>query len=241
MDLSFWTQLNPKIVYDPTRKQYYNRFCYKLVVEAYGGRIVNDTPVESVELAVMRRKQLNAHRYNYGGSWYRREQEDLNKINPALIEELRSIKNGYNTIKMRVEEPWVQIYTEDFDTLKSIGWRLKAFDNNLLSVSFPETPAQQSLLEDGNILIKESSKIDFSHKVMFRDGIYEQETKLRILDYLDSLGPDVRVTKANRNMLSGPLTYIWGCFIYTNDPSVTTMLTLLAPGIVRKIHEIVRT
>jgi hypothetical protein len=250
MDSLFWTNLNPKIVCEDTRKQFYGQFCYKLVIEAHGSRSITETrPDDCIANHLADRRSKQKH-INYGGSWAtqstwaQRQADELKKSDPVFLEELRSIKNGYgNRIRMRIEEPWLQIYTRDEQTLKDIAARLnhdQTIASRLLSVSTPASPEQQTLLEAGHIIAAPNSKQEYKYKIVLRDGSYSMETKQSIVNYLKTMGNEVKVSAANMNMLSGPLKYIWGCFVYTNDPSITTMIGLIAPGMVGKIHEIVK-
>lgn len=250
MDTSFWTQLNPKIVCESTRKQFYSQFCYKLVIEAYGARsIVDAEPNKAIadHIAIRKSKLTlnNRYRSSWSGSgWQQQNINDLNKADPTMLEEIRSIKNGYdNRIRVRIEEPWVQIYTKDLTTLEAVTARLtydKANTTRLMSVSVPESIEHQSLLEQGKILTRPSSKLEYSYKIVLRDGTYGTETKTRVADYFKSIGDTVKVSKSNMSMLEGHLKFIWGCFLYTDDPAVATMISLIAPGMVGKIHEIVK-
>jgi len=184
--------------------------------------------------------------YNYGGSWAKKQSEKLLKADPVMLEEIRSIKNGYGgKIKLRIEEPWVQFYAHDEQTLKDIATRLNYSNSStiterFMSISTPENPEQQVLLEAGNIIAAPNSKQEHKYKLVLRDGVYNKDAKLQVASYLRTLGDDVKVTPANLQMLEGPLHYMWGCFVYTNDPSITTMIGLIAPGMVGKIHEIVK-
>lgn len=233
-----WTNLNPKIILETTRKQFFNRYCYKLVIVAYGSRVLhNDVPV--VEALANR---ISRVQYNQGGSWKFDRFDDLDEADSALLEELRSIKNGHdNSIKMRVEEPWVQIYADNEQKLMDIALRFNTAGRaQLLSISSPWDSEQLALLEQGHILSKLSSKLEFKYKIVLRDGSYSAATKAQVATYLNGLGSEVKVTKSSMRMLTSELSFIWGCFFYTNDPGIATMLRLIAPGMVGKIHEIVK-
>lgn len=240
MDLSFWSKLTPGIIYEPTRKQFYNRFCYKLVMQAHCGRIINDKGSVASELN-HRRKMRDNIRYNYGGSWMSRHVDNVEAADERQLETLRSIRNGYgDRIKMRVEEPWVQIYSEDSQTLQDIANRFpQDLHSKFISISYPESDEQKKLLESGKILVKSTNKIGYKYKVFLRDGNYSSEIKQSVHDYLIALGPDVKISGGTRAMLKNGHNFIWGCFLYVNDPAVLTMVSLISPGMVGKIHELV--
>ena len=74
---------------------------------------------------------------------------------------------------------------------------------------------------------------------MLRDGNYNREAKLQILDLLEAQGEEVKIPASLRHGLTRDYTGMWGTFFYANEASVTTMLNLIHPGIVGKIHEVV--
>ena len=238
MDSSFWKHLNPKIVYDPTRKQYFGKYCYKLVLQAYGGRSVGDCS-RTVEESLQVRKELHRHT-NWGGSWHSFSRRQLDQADVLFLEELKSIKNGYGkNIKVRVEEPWAQIYSEDEETLKTIALRFaQKWSHLIISVSTPESIEQEAILKRDSIIIRSDSKIGYTHKVLMRDGMYQTQTKQQLYQFLLGLGDAVKLSKATNRMLSGPMNYIWGCYFYTNDPSIDIMINIIRPGTVGKIHRL---
>jgi hypothetical protein len=240
MDLSFWNKLSSHIYYEPTRKQFYNRFCYKLVIEVVAGRIIQSKVSIDDEIA-HRRKMRDSIKYNYGGSWMARNVDNIDKVSVEQLEILRSIRNGYGTrIKMRVEEPWVQIYTEDLQTLKDIANRFPPdLQQKFMTVSFPESEEKQQLLEQGKILVRPSNKIAYKYKVFLRDGNYSSDIKRSVYNFLMGLGPDVKVSTATASMLLNGHSFIWGGFLYVNDPAVLTMVSIISPTIIGKIHELV--
>lgn len=241
MDLSYWTQLNPNIVYEPTRKQFYGQFCYKLILTVYGARVINGKDTVADEVAYRQHLAQSRRSYNYGGSWMKSSQDDIDKIDPVQLETLRSIKNGYgNAIKIRIEEPWLQIYAADLQTLKDIAGRFTpSQQQSITGISFPDSDESKQLLESGKILVKSVNKIGFKYKVFLKDGSYPPDVKRSVADYLDALGADVKVSVATRSMLKNGHSFIWGCFLYVNDPAVMTMVSLISPRMVGKIHELV--
>lgn len=236
MDLLFWKHLNPNIVHESTRKQFYGKFCYKLVLEAFAGRVINDEG-SSVTDAINLRIQT-ARTLNYGGSWRINPISDLQKASESLLTELRSIKNGYdNRIKIRIEEPWLQIYASDEDTLKAIANRFNANDRkHLISVSTPESTGHQALLEEGCIIVKKDN--GYKYKVYLRDGNYSVDSKRNLLNYVMNLKPDVKYSDSLVAQLTTNHPWIWGCYFYINDLQLITAISLISPGIVGKIHEL---
>jgi hypothetical protein len=237
MDISYWTQLNPNVGFEHTRKQYFKKYLYKLDVYAPGGRQI-DHRMSSVREALDQRRS-HSRSYNYGGSW--RDQYDrhfLDSADPEFLELLRTLKRHNKSIKFRVEEPSVSIYAETIDDLKNIVGNFKTQHTKYIEkITYPANQQQVDLLTAGAILVSTPQK--YSHKVILRDGRYSMETKAQILRYLEGLDDLVKVSKGSYDMLTKPYASMWGVFFYTNDPKVTTFLNLLSPGLVSNIHELI--
>lgn len=237
MDLSYWTQLNPKVKCEPTRKQFYSQYLCKLVVDCPAGRLIND---DEPDLKFALRQRVEEARWrNHGGSWAVRNNKELDRADIDLIMALVSIKKDYPEVRFRVEEPLVQIYTVDEDALKVIAGRIPAqFSNRIESVQVPASDAQAALLKENKILVSSTSRVKFKYKIYFRDGNYPVETKRQVLTYLQNLGDEVQTSPGTMQQLDKGYEYTWGCFVYANDPNVLTFLNLICPRLIAQIHEL---
>jgi len=240
MAISYWTKLAPNIEFEPTRKQYYGKYLCKLVLQVEGGRLSSTPDILDIATALEDRVNLMRN-YNFGGSWRVMQVELLKTARVEDLERLRTIKNKYrDKCKIRIEEPLVQIYTEDEDNLKEIVSHFTTgMTASIKSVSFPESDACKNLLKEDKI-ITTSNNLAYSYKVMLRDGSYSPDSKKQLLNYFDNLGDLVKVTKGVRRNLESPHSYIWGGYFYTNDVSNLTFISLICPNLIGKIHEIVR-
>lgn len=235
MDLSYWNNLSLEIVTEPTSKQFYGRFVWRLVLHAVGGRLIEtakDMPIkEALDFRILK--------FNMSRGWrYRDGLGDIKTANVSLLESLRDIKADFGErIRVRIEEPNVQIYSEDEQTLKDIVAKLP-YTSCIEKVSGPADATQEKLLKSGAIIRTKPS--EYKYKVVFRDGRYDPTTKSQILNYINSLGPGmVKITKGATKMMSNTYSYIWGVYFYTNDPSIITFISLIEPSIVSRIHELV--
>lgn len=238
MDSLYWKQLNSKIISDPTRKQFFGRYLCKLVMNVPCARLVH----QHQDIAVALEDRRKTHRHpNYGGSWRYGafHMQQLDNADAEQLEIVRSIKDDYKgTIRVRVEEPWVQFYADSEDDLKVIATRFNSVcKERLMSVSVPASDDIATMLKSGDIIV--STDIGFEYKVYVRDGLYSHETKAQLLAYFDSLGNEVQLSKGTRKQLEGPLGYIWGLFFYVKDPKTLTFVSLIHPSVIRKIHRLV--
>lgn len=233
MDLSYWNKLNPDIQFQDTVKLYFNRYLYRLVIHADGGRLVNSSD-NSLELALVTRMSMEKM-YNRSGWWGVRANQ-ITKVNLKLLESIRLIKNKISDIKIRVEEPSIQFYANSEDVLKQIVKLLHSTDC-ITHINSPAANTEQLLFS--NAILKKSST-DYNFKVILKDGKYSTDIKQQILNYLENLGDVVKLSKSNKNMLAGiNHPHIWGVWFYTNDVDIVTFIRLIAPESILNIHKLV--
>ena len=189
MDLSYWSKLNPDIQFQDTVKLYFNRYLYRLAIRADGGRLINSGDA-SLELALITRESMEKM-YNKSGWWGVRTNQ-LSKVNLKLLESVRLIKNKIPDIKIRVEEPSIQFYADNEDTLKKIAESLHNTDC-ITHINSPAANTEQLLFS--NAILKKSST-DYDFKVILKDGKYSTDIKQQILinneGVIFELNPDCR-------------------------------------------------
>ena len=236
MDTSFWIRCNPKLTVEHTVKKFYGKYLYKIVVYCPAGRLIDNKGPMDKELT--RRKEIYKH-VNQSGWWGLRQNRDLDRADVGLLDTLRTIRKNPSGIKLRVEEPRVQIYAATEDELVNLVIdHLQPYVKHIESIAGPANEEAAEILNSGAIIRKTDN--GYTHKVILRDGRYGADVKETILSYLDSLQIEiVGVPESCRNMFTKSTSYVWNCYFYTNDPSVTTFLTLIQPGLVSNIHELV--
>ena len=236
MDILFWTQSNPNIAVEHTTKKYFGKYLYKIVVYCPAGRLIDGKGTMSNELEHRRDVAKNIDK---SGWWGYRYNKNLENANIELLELMRDIRRNPHGIKLRVEEPRIQVYANtEIELIELVQTRLQPFLSNIESVSGPEDILAEEILNSGSIIRKKD--LGFQFKVIIRDGRYNSSVKNNILTYIDSLGTDViQVSKSGRSMLSKGSGFIWNLYFYTNDPHVVTFLNLIHPNLVSNCHELV--
>ena len=236
MDTSFWVRCNTKVTVEHTVKKFYGKYLYKIVVYCPAGRLIDSK--ESLDIALEHRKSIYKH-INQSGWWGHRHNRDLDLADIPLLETLRTIRRNRSGIKLRVEEPRIQLYAETEDELVNLVLdHLQPFLQNIESVTGPANESATEVLNSGAIIRKTNN--GYTHKVILRDGRYEADVKETILQYLDGLQIEIAgIPKSCRSMFTKSSSYVWNCYFYTNDPSVTTFLNLIQPGLVSNCHELV--
>lgn len=238
MDTSFWIQCNPKIAIEHTIKKYYGRFLHRLVISCPAGRLITES---NDMLTALDTRKMMAKSVNHGGWWGYRNSKNLDNADPLFLENMRSLyTNEELDIMLRIEEPMIQIYALDEDTIKQIVVRYFAPGQfkYIKSVCSPEDERATEILNSGGIIRK--SDIGFRYKVVLRDARMESHTKESLMRYLTNLDEEtVRIPKNTIDMLSKQRSgYVWGMYFYTNDASVLPFINLISPGIVSNCHEL---
>jgi hypothetical protein len=233
MDLSFWNNLNSDIQIQNTSKKYFNEFLWKLVIHAEGGRLI-DTKSESLSEALKARIDREEFLYSSRIIWNLHFRTAKN-ADLELLQSIKKIKKEYSHIKVRVEEPSIQFYTQSEDILKEIAQKLKS--DCMIAISGPKDKRNEELLNSGHIIRKKETP--YRYKIHLRDGRFDPTLKIQLLHYLENLGDEVKISAGVRRMLSSDFSHSWGVWFYATDPSVTTFIHLFDPTWVSNIHELV--
>jgi len=236
MDISYWIQFNPKIEISHTTKKYFNRYLYKLVVYVPGGRAIDSKDIVGT---IEHRKVWDRDLNHFG--WWGRRTRDLEAADIDFLEHIKQLKQDrtINT-RVRVEEPWIQIYTESEDDLVEIVDQSPVlFKKYTHGLSGPEDSATAEILNSGAIIKKTDN--GYRYKIILKDGFYPIETKQQLCNYFDSAGKDtVKMTGGLRRALQSTTSgYMWSLYFYSNDLTMITFLNLISPGLVTNIHELV--
>ena len=236
MDTSFWIRCNPNIAVDHTVKKFYGKFLYKIVVYCPAGRLIDGKGTMTDLLD--HRRSVYKH-INQSGWWGARQNRDLDNADIFLLDVMRGIRKNSTGIKLRVEEPRIQIYADSEDELVNLVLdHLQPFVKHIETISGPASATDAEILNSGAIIRKTDN--GYSHKIILRDGRYGAEVKEAVLNYLDNLQIEIAgIPDSCRKMFSKSTSYVWNCYFYTNDPSVTTFLNLIQPGLVSNCHELV--
>jgi hypothetical protein len=239
MDTSYWSSHFPGIKQQPTSKLYFKRFLWRLAIYVPGGELVYSKDPDLYQ--ALEHRRATAISYNWAGSWYARRNNQLNEVDVKLLYLVKNIRDQYGkNIRVRVEEPMLQFYAEDEQTIKDIAQEFTYpvdYKSNVEEINGPVNEAEAGILLSGAIIKRNPS--EYQYKVVLRDGRYRVEAKQQVLTYLENLGDQIKITPKCQEMLSRPYPSCWGVFFYTNDLGVATMLRLIDPDIVGNIHEIV--
>ena len=242
MNIVFWTQLSPNIKVDHTLKKYYGKYLCKLVVYAPAGRLIESK--DPIANGILTRQTL-LRNVNYGGSWWAQHTDQqtryLDDADAEFLEFLRTTRGDkLLNVKMRIEEPLIQIYTETEDDLQQLvleNFSKKWARKYIESVSIPASDTAKTHLNSGAIIRKKDN--GYRYKVMVKDGRYTAEIKESIRQYLNNVGIEtVYLPKGfDDQLLKG--SFIWSAYFYVNDLGILSFLELINPGMITNFHELV--
>lgn len=232
MDTFDWTKFNHKVTIKSTKKRMFGRFYYTIKYFCPGGRVLHHNS-GNIPAAIEERKIWHRH-YNYGGSW-RAAKERIDEIDVAQLEALKAVKNQYqDQIRLRIEEPYITLYAETEETLIELADTLKDWRKNIDTVTL--TTATEKEILDRNCIIARTDP-GYKYKIVLRDGTFKN--KAALCGYLEQVKDQIKVSDGVWRNLEKPYPFIWGAWIYVNDPDIATMLNIIEAGIVSNIHEVV--
>lgn len=237
MDILFWKKQHKDIELQDTTKQYFNQYLYKIEVYAPGCKSIHNERYSIAE-SIHYRKQLN-HGYNYAGSWHNEKLVNwLNSADIEFLELIKQLKGKFTTLKFRTEEPKVQIYAKTEEELKEFVLLLpKKYRHNITKFSSPKDENHVEALVNNKIIVKTKPKFKF--KVVFREKSFNEFSRQKINDYLESMGDLVYVNEKTKMHLTRQQNWLWSCLFYTNDRGIVDFVRLIEPDIVREVCELV--
>jgi hypothetical protein len=181
-----------------------------------------------------------SRRYNFGGSWFSHyDSETLRKFSSLqqlkYFHNLRFNKN--KQIKIRIEEPYISIYSNDEKELFDICQ--EASPDRLIKVYRPETAeAEQSLL-NGDIIA--SKLIDFKLKVYLKPYKFESySSKKTFKHHLENLETSNRLTKKLSSFLNSDRLFFTGGYFYCDDEDSLFFVKLAFPNLISSIFKLRR-
>lgn len=192
--------------------------------------------IEELDQRIDWRSDMNL-RYNHGGSWrYDSGITQSKSVTRIQLKDMIEVKLNYaNDIRLRVEEPYISIYAETEELLYTIATTdLVNWKDKLVEVSRPEKIEDIEHLAQGAILVRRDS--GYGYKITLRDGMYDRKDITALANYLENVGDDVKVSNGVWKMLRNHRMMLHGAYFYAKDQDISTMINLIIPGMLLKIH-----
>jgi hypothetical protein len=234
MDTLFWTAFNPDIQLLETRRPMHGNCLYRFTVSVNGSALLRDREHSLNELIEVRNHRSKF--YNSGGSW--RNPRPVNQTDIALLHIVRQARELLpDQVVVRIEEPTVSFYCADYIPLQELAVALQFNDNShFVSWTAPADLESLELLQDGKVIKRRPPK--YKYKVIFRDGSYSDQTRQGLQQWISHQdSAEVGIPNNLTRTLSSNHRFIWGGYIYVNDPRHATILSMIDPRLVAKLEE----
>lgn len=255
MDLLSWINSNPTCKSKLTRRKYYDRFLFRVKIYAPFCRLLRGTYVDDPKTPLWNQIAANVdHRkerqrlqltHYISSYWNDRLIHDSDNCDVDQLEYLyKKIKTLGNAVKIRVEEPYVEIYAENQMTILDIIESMPLRSNRVMEIHWPGSAVQLEALERGEIIMPKIT--DYEYQVNLRTILLSNAKRTQVFEYLNGLGDLVKMTPGLKDALTRPkwahsdVMWIYQCYFYTNDTSVCTFLNLIEPNLINKILKIAR-
>lgn len=239
MAMSSWTKLNPTVNFFQTNKLFYNKFLYKVKIYCPGARLLDSKNVETLKQRLSIRLNMPDVSYNYGGSWWLTEQRKNLKTHASLDQliEIFTIKHSCKDIKIRIEEPYVSLYSNDEQQLLDItntNWV-----DRINEVHRPTNDVAISFLMNGEIIVNKKEK--YAYKVFVKRMFFDDiPLKHSLLDHLYNYESEVRLPQSLIQNLNSHRSFFPGGYFYINDLKIATFIGIMCPEFVYKIFKLTK-
>lgn len=230
------TNINPNVKYIDTRKKFFGRYLYKIKINVPAARIIISKGKASIPEELAERRRLIEYRQKFNRYWGDRDSLSIrNASESQLAYYIDILKKFKDQIKIRVEEPDLTIYSEDKDLLFAIAQG--DLTGRITEFHRPASAEAEAALNRGEVIIKKP--VDYEYKVVFKEGYSALKGQgPQVCDYLYSLGDQVKMTKSCIKNLTSRSYWYSSIYFYCKDPSITTFLTLIAPGSIAGIYKL---
>ena len=255
MDLLSWINSNPTCKLRPTRKRYYERFLYRVRIYAPFARVLRRTYTETPEASIWslidrdvtnRKEKLKQQIHLYMSSyWAHRAARDIDDCYIDQLEYLyRKLRALSAKIKLRVEEPYIEVYADDEDTILDLVKNMPECRTRVMDIHRPASDTDRDSILRGEIY---RPKSQYDYQVNLRTLLLSTAKRTQIYEYLSGVGDLVKMTPGLIDTLTRPRythsdnMWIYQSYFYTSDTSVCTFLNLIEPQLIHKILKIAKT
>jgi hypothetical protein len=238
MDTLFWTNLNQKVSVDTTKRPYFGEYFTRVKYYCPGGAYLRDQTNtidrDDVLQFIENRKRMQRN-YRNIGSWAP-VRFDIDEISTGQLIDLSIVMSTVDfSVKLRIEEPYLALYTTNEDDLKTLVTRIGHY-HRLREVDTPASVESLNNLRSFNAIYRKRD-IGFTYKIIVRDRPVYDLTSISFLNYLNNLESLVKVSKTVRKTpKSGTFRQIW---FYSNDITFLPMLEIICPGCILKTQHII--
>jgi hypothetical protein len=235
MDTSFWTQLNPTVNIQNTKKAFYDVYINSIKIYAPGCKLLRDKNVTNFSDSIIELLE-KVNTFYSRNHFFKRQRSNLENADSTQLHDLSNFIKKYNKItdlKFRFEEPHAIFYSNDINLLKTVA---NLYGERVLEISIPASDSQQKLIADGNII--RSQKNSFKYKITL-NRCFNIKNANAIADILSKSEIENSASIYLISQFRRSRGYYSGGYFYTNDDRIVMLLNIVHPGIVGKIYNMV--
>lgn len=239
MDTLYWTQLNPTVKFKSSKKQFYNKYLYKLVLLVPGAHIVQDNLKNPEPNTTIRARIAQYNKYRQTQRYFGINVKNKDSFKTLAQEDqitqyIKFVSKHKDKLLLRYEMPCLSVYSNDLKLLQTLA---KEDKKHLISIHGPENDQAKQALERGEIIVKRIN--GYNLKIVLKEiNDINLEEKQNIINCLDNMGDLVKIPAHCRNNLERPYKWMPGSYFYSKDDGVITLLNLVKPGIVQGIFKL---
>ena len=240
MDTSLWTQLNPTVIFKSSKKQFYNKYLYKLVMLVPGAHIVQDNLKNPEPDTTIRARIAQYNKYRQAARYFNENYKNKNSSRFTLAQEdqitqyIKFVSHHRDKLLLRYEMPCLSVYSNDLKLLQTLA---KEDKKHLISIHGPENDQAKQALARGEIITKRIS--EYNLKIFLKELTdISVEEKQSIISCLDNMGDVVKLPKHCRKSLESQFRWMAASYFYTRDDGIITLLNLIKPGVVQGIFKL---
>ena len=211
----------PKMLYKTTNRLFKGTYQYKIVLICATASMFRSGDMDA-NLAQIKKININGHTHSVG--MYSRQRYTQDDVDSALA--LHSALSKMPDIEIRVESPWLSIYTNNMAYVD----QLKALDEK--AVKYISMPPANSSLDIGSIIMP---KVDFEFRVTLGKTTSEHSTFVQWAEASDKL----RLTKSCKKDLLKQRSWGGTHFYITGDKTLL-MAKMHLGGSIAKIERIIK-
>ena len=236
-----WTKLNPTCKVKDTTKIFYGKYLYKAVLHIPLAGVIRHDPHSKLTIESLVDIRKSNYRKFYSNIKWNGRSDHIRRAqyNEVDIDQLkywqRVLRENKNQLKHRIEEPWIQLYTNDEQLLYNL---INSDKKSLLELYRPNNEDCKQILQSNQIIVKKPT--DYHYKIYLKEG-YSLSADLRnnLAQYFNSLGDDIKLTNSVHYNLFLRKLWFTGGYFYAKDDKIVTFISLMAPGFISGIFRLV--
>jgi hypothetical protein len=232
MDTLLWEKLTPTVKFNHCKKLFFNKFLYKATVFCPGSRLVVDVDDKAISVA----DKLKRRELLYGV--YLRNSSITPSIKSAVIAQLDYFLNlkrsKSDIIKMRCEEPYLDLYCQNESQLFEIVDNSPMIKDRLLEVYGPKNAVEKRALLDGKIIM--SKECNYKYKIILKNKC-DYDTRQALYKHLLKWGDQVSIPPGVVKNLNSAYSY-GEKYFYAMDKDIKMAIDIIDPNLITQIFPI---